>query len=825
MSINFNYLVTRRSQWDKTTTQQSVLSLFFPNQATKLLLVLEAIQMLIIFLFPDRHHKRPVQSKHRSTHSEDLALNQFCSNIDFLALHRLSTNFNILPPVQQGVVTLVNQELNRIQTAFLQSDDPCPYSSYLGPSCIFMGAASNVPIVIDTGASKGLTPFCSDFISYREMSSKITGIGSQSTVVGVGTVCWTIIDQNQKIVTIETEAYHVPSAKIRLYSPQHDFCSKKSGYLLVDSNQVKLRLPHQQTTVSFPIHSFSSLPLMLLDPTTGDPNRALLLEEDFSGSIYVTSDHTLDHVPFEATITPDETSKDSILCAITDEKNINLTQPQLELLLWHYRLGHISMHHIQRLMHHQKPLDNQELENELDYPAVICTRHKGTQTCITPKCAACILGKMESIGTGTSTSSGLTRGKFRRDDMEPGKTVSMDQYIVTIKGRTLRTAAKENMKFNGGTIFVDHASGKIFNYNQISLRTGETLVGKRILEQEADKIGFKVKGFLANNGVFTSDEFRNDMQRKQQTINFSGVGAHHQNGIAERNIKTISYFARSQLIHAALRWPNQHDLELWPFALDHAVYLWNNIPGSDGLSPEEKWNGIKNPSFDHIRRLHPWGCPAYVLEPKLQDKKKIPKWNPRSRQGKFLGYWKEHATNVGLILNLQTKRISPQFHVLFDDYFTTVRSVDDANDPVLADVNWERMIELVGTDKYFDENDTENTPPILDEEWLTELEIQQRQQSTQRPQALPQQRELATPQQPSIELQRENSPPPSTNPAPPQQVRFENQRELEQEFEQESASPQREIDAEDQHSNVGDNDSDAPTQNPSSEPASPEKFG
>ena len=160
-------------------------------------------------------------------------------------------------------------------------------------------------------------------------------------------------------------------------------------------------------------------------------------------------------------------------------------------------------------------------------------------------------------------------------------------------------------------------------------------------------------------------------------------------------------------------------MELWSFALDHAVYLWNHIPGSDGLSPMEKRTGVKCQDFDHIRRLHPWGCPAYVLDPKLQDNKKIPKWNPRSRQGKFLGYSKEHATNVGLVLNLQTKRISPQFHVLFDDYFTTVRSVDDATDPVLSDIDWEKLISLVGTDKYVDENDSTTTVPELDEEWLS----------------------------------------------------------------------------------------------------------
>ena len=156
---------------------------------------------------------------------------------------------------------------------------------------------------------------------------------------------------------------------------------------------------------------------------------------------------------------------------------------------------------------------------------------------------------MESIGTSTSSSPGQSIGKLRRDDMEPGQKVSMDQYVVTQKGRTLVSTAKDNLKYNGGTIFVDHASGRIFNYNQISLRTGETLIGKRILEREADNIGFRVKGFLADNGIFTSAGFRAYMERKLQAINFYAVGAHHQNGIAERNIKTISCFEAGHMIH------------------------------------------------------------------------------------------------------------------------------------------------------------------------------------------------------------------------------------------------------------------------------------
>eukprot|EP00977_Amphora_coffeiformis_P012588 scaffold3140_cov87-Amphora_coffeaeformis.AAC.1 len=65
---------------------------------------------------------------------------------------------------------------------------------------------------------------------------------------------------------------------------------------------------------------------------------------------------------------------------------------------------------------------------------------------------------------------------------------------------------------------------------------------------------------------------------------------------------------------------------------------------------------------------------SYVLDPRLQDGKKIPKWEPCSQQGQFLGFSKEHATTIGLIRNTRTGYISPQFHVVYDEQFTIVTS-------------------------------------------------------------------------------------------------------------------------------------------------------
>ena len=87
---------------------------------------------------------------------------------------------------------------------------------------------------------------------------------------------------------------------------------------------------------------------------------------------------------------------------------------------------------------------------------------------------------------------------------------------------------------------------------------------------------------------------------------------------------------------------------------------------------------------------HPWGCPVYVLEPKLQEiSKGIPKWEPRSRLRVYLGHSPLHAGSVALVLNPGTGHVSPQYHLVFDDEFSTVRHLRAGTVPR----NWRELVE------------------------------------------------------------------------------------------------------------------------------------
>ena len=120
-------------------------------------------------------------------------------------------------------------------------------------------------------------------------------------------------------------------------------------------------------------------------------------------------------------------------------------------------------------------------------------------------------------------------------------------------------------------------------------------------------------------------------------IRFSGAGASHQNGEAERAIKLIFTIARTMLMYATIRFPEDtFTTDILPMAMDYAVWVYNWIPGmQSGLSAIEIWSRSRfEPMSETIRNFNIWVCPTYVLEPKLQKPGvKIPKWDPRDRRG------------------------------------------------------------------------------------------------------------------------------------------------------------------------------------------------
>jgi hypothetical protein len=208
--------------------------------------------------------------------------------------------------------------------------------------------------------------------------------------------------------------------------------------------------------------------------------------------------------------------------------------------------------------------------------------------------------------------------------------------------------------------------------HQVSLGAHDTIRSKHRFKRLARSHGVSIDAYHGDNGIFVSREFRLNMDNLSQNLTLSGVGAHHQNAIAERQIRTIVECARTMLHHAALQWPDVFDQCLWPFALDYSCWLYNLRPDRDsGWTPLELFSKSKSTNNKHPR-ARVFMCPCYVPHSKLQDGKSIPKWEPHARLGQFLGFSLEHSSLVGLIHSLLTNHISPQFHLINDEKSSTI---------------------------------------------------------------------------------------------------------------------------------------------------------
>jgi hypothetical protein len=535
-------------------------------------------------------------------------------------------------------------------------------------------------LIMDSGASCSFTFDKNDFVGkITPRKDSANGFTGSAPIEGMGEVEWKVTDTKGKQRSIRTFAVYVPSASRRLFSPQRHFqhhgIDPKEGYFKIDRDGWKFTEGKGWEVV------------LLLNPSENLP------------VLNVKEKHQQTH---------DEGTHVSIL----DDINPNLNDKEKEKLLWHYRLGHIGFQWLEKLM---RPGPNDE-------PPCIKTKLKGVAESKSPMCGACLFGRQKRRPSGNKNESKVKEMVLKTNDLQPGDCVSMDHYESTVRGRLASTKGREAWfsKYCGGTILVDHASGLVKVFHQVSLAAPDTLRSKRKFEQEARACGISVKRYHSDNGVFASKEFRAELDLLGQELDFSGVGAHHQNGVAERAIQTVVARARTMMIHAALLWPNEMSTDLWPMAMDYAAYLWNVTPSRESMiAPLEIFCGTKLDCTE-LQNARVFGCPAYVLEPTLQDGKKIPKWKPRSRRGQFLGLSADHASSIGIIRNLRTGHISPQFHVVYDDRFETVAREDDVLDPQLwNDLFHEQRV-------YYPEDG--DVPPDLSDEWLDGKELQSRQQ-------------------------------------------------------------------------------------------------
>ena len=449
--------------------------------------------------------------------------------------------------------------------------------------------------ILDTGASYGLTPFRSDFITYEKVNVTVKDVSGSNKVQGFGLVLYKAVATNGEVVYLPGLAYHLKSTDIRLISPQA-FHQLWGGRSVVDDKVFSLHTTSGQV-VDVPIEPKSNLPMLYGVTCTNQEHRHVgaayarqwKVKQRTGRSFFFGNDDgswrftRLEDEDFDV---PTEVDYNFDLCAhlrpcITIADNPNLSPGQKEVLLWHYKLG-CSLKKIQYLMTgHARKLAGGK---SVFYPPVITPKAKGSSTVPIPACATCQVARAQVRKPKSRRQTAVKSNEkaLSRDKYEAGDFVSMDTVTVPIKGRLFSGyGADSSDGYTCVTIFHDAGTGLIKVYPQTSATSAETLLSKFKFEDFLwSQAGIRVKKYHSDGGVFTSASFKNDCKKKDQAQSFSGVGAKFQNGAAERSVQTLFWMCRSFLLHAAMRWSthNADSPALWPQALTYAEYLFNRTP-------------------------------------------------------------------------------------------------------------------------------------------------------------------------------------------------------------------------------------------------------
>ena len=354
----------------------------------------------------------------------------------------------------------------------------------------------------DSECSHTLNPLESDVVGPITPIGKVmNGLGATVNIVGIGVIGWTFRDDYGVMMKVFVKAYHIPESKIRLFSPQQYFEQEVGGSFMMNGEGSKFTF-HNGGISSFQ-YVGSKLPISM----------ASIVKVPSSAGYLVS----------------------------TGRKNVSKAQE--ELLLWHSTLDHYNIANNQKLM----------TSIGVDTEPLLIPKDPGIATCSLPLCVSFLRGKgrVTSVKSTTETLNPEPFDIIKNEHFTPGDTVSIDQYECRVKGLLSNTRGREDpaKKYCGGTLFNDHASSKIDVFHQISLGASDTIRSKELYEQQAEEVVVNFLAYRGDNGVYKSKGFKDDLIRRGQTMTYSGVGAHEQNGVAERGIPTIVNSARTMMLH------------------------------------------------------------------------------------------------------------------------------------------------------------------------------------------------------------------------------------------------------------------------------------
>ena len=174
------------------------------------------------------------------------------------------------------------------------------------------------PVIWDSGASVTISPEKLDFVGTISRPNTITqlnGIAKGLRIEGEGKVSWSFHEATGKLRILELPAYYVPKIRVHLLSTTSPLQTYSDETISVEAHQ------------------------MTMSGSPNDPNLPAITAHVNPDNNLPTS--TSQAYRQEAAVRPAAECLNSTITAV-NKANFNISEPEKELLRWHYRLGHMS---------------------------------------------------------------------------------------------------------------------------------------------------------------------------------------------------------------------------------------------------------------------------------------------------------------------------------------------------------------------------------------------------------------------------------------------------------------------------------------------------
>ena len=297
--------------------------------------------------------------------------------------------------------------------------------------------------------------------------------------------------------------------------------------------------------------------------------------------------------------------------------------------LWHRRIAHVNMKHLNKLVSQDLVLGVPKLKFEKD--AI---------------CDACQKGKQ-------------TRSSFKTKNVistsKPLELLHMDLFgpsrVKSFGGNYYAFVIVDDYSRYTWTLFITHKS-EVFDTFRKFLKRVQNEKNNNVVSIRSD-----------HGGEFDHYRFNEFCEEHGIKHNFSAPRTPQQNGVVERKNRSLEEMARTMLNESKI------PKHFWADAVNTACYVLNRafLRPLIGKTPYELYVGRK-PNLSHLRVF---GCKCYVHN---NGKDNLGKFDAKSDNAIFLGY--SLHSKAYRVFNKRTMTIEESFHVVFDESNTSLAKRD-----------------------------------------------------------------------------------------------------------------------------------------------------